>query len=247
MPFTGDAPVEIAMKHLSAIPEPPSKLRSDVPHELDAVVMRALAKDPDERFDSAEEMDADLARVARGLAVSQADRGGDDAGAGGAGDAAATMVTRPRRRRRRRRLSTGRRTRTTRSGPRRRSVWPWILGLLALAIAGGTGYLLYDRIQEQLNENRPVTVVDVGQIQANAREAAARGAGVPGPHGRAAPNKAVAIGAVIAQDPAGGEPRRRRASTVTSVVSTGMPKSTVPEVRGLSQTDAIAAAAPGRA
>src|SRR2546427_7834974 len=36
VPFTGDTPVEIAMKHLSQIPEPPSKLRPDVPHDLDA-------------------------------------------------------------------------------------------------------------------------------------------------------------------------------------------------------------------
>src|SRR5207302_4030457 len=44
VPFTGDTPVEIAMKHLSQVPEPPSSLRSEVPHDLDAVVMRALAK-----------------------------------------------------------------------------------------------------------------------------------------------------------------------------------------------------------
>src|SRR2546425_2298735 len=69
VPFTGDAPVEIAMKHLSAIPEPPSKIRPGVPHDLDAVVMRALAKEPEQRYGSAEEMDADLARVARGVAV----------------------------------------------------------------------------------------------------------------------------------------------------------------------------------
>ena len=49
VPFTGDTPVEIAMKHLSQVPEPPSKLRADVPHDLDAVVMRSLAKDPDQR------------------------------------------------------------------------------------------------------------------------------------------------------------------------------------------------------
>src|SRR5438445_12849571 len=44
VPYTGDAPVEIAMKHLTAVPDPPSKLRPDVPHDLDAIVMRALAK-----------------------------------------------------------------------------------------------------------------------------------------------------------------------------------------------------------
>src|SRR6184192_1832404 len=71
VPYTGDAPVEIAMKHLTAVPDPLSKLRPDVPHDLDAIVMRALAKDPDQRYGSAEEMDADLARVARGVAVSQ--------------------------------------------------------------------------------------------------------------------------------------------------------------------------------
>src|SRR5438876_506973 len=71
VPYTGDAPVEIAMKHLTAVPDPPSKLRPDVPHDLDAIVMRALAKDPEQRYGSAEEMDADLARVARGVAVSQ--------------------------------------------------------------------------------------------------------------------------------------------------------------------------------
>src|SRR5580765_2887660 len=49
VPFTGDTPVEIAMKHLSAIPEPRSELRAEVPHDLDAIVMRALAKDPEQR------------------------------------------------------------------------------------------------------------------------------------------------------------------------------------------------------
>src|ERR687885_1906693 len=62
VPFTGDSPVEIAMKHLSKVPDPPSRRRPDVPRDLDLVVMRALAKDPEERYQSADEMDADLAR-----------------------------------------------------------------------------------------------------------------------------------------------------------------------------------------
>src|SRR5213596_2151749 len=72
VPFSGDTPVEIAMKHLSAVPEPPSAKRAEIPRDLDLVVLRALGKDPAERYQSAEEMDADLARVQNGGAVSPA-------------------------------------------------------------------------------------------------------------------------------------------------------------------------------
>src|SRR5213082_843739 len=70
VPFTGDTPLEIAMKHLSEVPVPPSELRDEVPEDIDMVTLRALAKDPEDRYQTAEEMDADLARVARGLGVS---------------------------------------------------------------------------------------------------------------------------------------------------------------------------------
>ena len=66
VPFTGDTPVEIAMKHLSEIPEPPSELRPEIPPDLDLVVLRALAKEPADRYQSAVAMDADLETVARG-------------------------------------------------------------------------------------------------------------------------------------------------------------------------------------
>ncbi|HEU5244879.1 MAG TPA: Stk1 family PASTA domain-containing Ser/Thr kinase, partial [Gaiellaceae bacterium] len=69
-PFDGETPVEIAMKHLSTAPKPPSKLRPEIPPELDMVVLRALAKNPDDRYQSADEMEADLERVARGATVS---------------------------------------------------------------------------------------------------------------------------------------------------------------------------------
>src|SRR2546421_200406 len=71
VPFTGDTPVEIAMKHISETPAPPSSVRPDVPHDLDLVVTRALAKDPADRYQSAEEMDADLERVLRGAAIAR--------------------------------------------------------------------------------------------------------------------------------------------------------------------------------
>ena len=113
------------------MPEPPSKLRPEVPHDLDAVVMRALAKDPDQRYDSAEEMDADLARVARGVAVSpKTEEAMTQVLSGAAAAAAATMVDAPAHASTAAaRLPAARPPPTTRSRPRRRSVWPWLLGL----------------------------------------------------------------------------------------------------------------------
>ena len=66
VPFTGETPVEIAMKHLSQTPEAPSARRPDIPHDLDLVVLRALAKEPAERYRTAAELDRDLELVARG-------------------------------------------------------------------------------------------------------------------------------------------------------------------------------------
>src|SRR6478672_140176 len=79
-PFEGDTPVEVAMKHLSNAPKPPSELRKDIPPELDMVVLRALAKDPNDRYQSADEMEGDLDRVARGHAGRVHGRDHDRAG-----------------------------------------------------------------------------------------------------------------------------------------------------------------------
>src|ERR671924_1021696 len=96
VPFTGDTPVEIAMKHLSKVPEPPSSNRPDLPAALDQVVLRALAKDPEDRYGSAEEMDAELARVADGLPASTETAEAATAVLAGAGvtDTAQTAIAR---------------------------------------------------------------------------------------------------------------------------------------------------------
>ncbi len=70
VPFNGETPVEIAMKHLSQVPAPPSSHRPEIPRDLDYVALRALAKDPADRYHSAEEMDSDLERIGRGIGVS---------------------------------------------------------------------------------------------------------------------------------------------------------------------------------
>src|SRR5918997_681828 len=63
VPFTGDSAIEIAMKHLNDWPKPPSKLRPEIPEEIDHIVLRALAKAPEDRYQSAEEFIEDLERV----------------------------------------------------------------------------------------------------------------------------------------------------------------------------------------
>jgi serine/threonine protein kinase len=55
-PFSGENAIAVGFAHLSEMPPPPRKIRSDVPVELDAVIMRALAKEPSERPRSAVEI-----------------------------------------------------------------------------------------------------------------------------------------------------------------------------------------------
>ena len=68
-PFTGDTPVAIAYKQVNETPVPPSAHNPDVPPRLDAVVMKCLAKNPANRYQTAEELSADLERVKQGQDV----------------------------------------------------------------------------------------------------------------------------------------------------------------------------------
>jgi serine/threonine-protein kinase len=63
VPFDGEAPISIAIKQINEPPVPPGQLRPGVPPALEAVVMRALEKDPARRFQSAEEFIAALERA----------------------------------------------------------------------------------------------------------------------------------------------------------------------------------------
>ena len=65
-PFTGDSPMAIAYKQVNATPEAPSSVNPDVPPELDAVVMRALSKNPANRYQTGQEFADDLERARTG-------------------------------------------------------------------------------------------------------------------------------------------------------------------------------------
>ncbi|MPY58176.1 serine/threonine protein kinase [Streptomyces spongiae] len=55
-PFVGETPLSVVYQHVQDIPVPPSQVSDGAPPELDGLVMRSLAKEPDDRFQTAEEM-----------------------------------------------------------------------------------------------------------------------------------------------------------------------------------------------
>src|SRR5689334_9781221 len=69
-PFVGDNPVSVAYQHVREDPRPPSTSNRDVTPDIDAVVLKALAKNPLNRYQSAGEMRADVMRAAAGRPVS---------------------------------------------------------------------------------------------------------------------------------------------------------------------------------
>jgi eukaryotic-like serine/threonine-protein kinase len=238
VPFSGDTPVEIAMKHLSSVPEPPSTKRADVPRDLDLVVMRALAKDPSERYQSAEEMDADLRRINRGMAISPVTE-----------EAATAIIARP---------PTAVTDITTRTPqpptpyappaayydyeePPRRAIWPWIVALLFVVAALVGGYFLYSQIQDQLSGSETVAVGNYVGIREADVVPMIRGKGLK-PNIVRQPNadKQFPETYVFQQTPKPGEHIPKN-NYVTIYVSTGPPKTEVPSVVGKQLDDALAA------
>jgi len=238
-PFEGETPVEIAMKHLSNTPQPPSKLRPDVPPELDMVVMRALAKNPNDRYQSADEMEGDLDRVARGARVAPAtvDTATQvmrTAAVVAAADATqATMIAPPP---------------ATSSVPpptmiededfdtgRDRPFWPWLVAAGFVIAALVAGFFVWQELSGSAVQE-PVGLY-TGQPVAQAQqqiEAAHLVAVV-----KKGPNERYKAGIVFKQDPSAGS-KVDKGGTVTIWSSTGPPKVKVPDVKGQQWTTAEA-------
>ncbi|NLW07493.1 MAG: Stk1 family PASTA domain-containing Ser/Thr kinase [Clostridia bacterium] len=67
LPFQGDTPVAVAIKHLQELPRPLREINPDVPPVVERIVMRTLEKDPDRRYQSAVALHAELETVKRVL------------------------------------------------------------------------------------------------------------------------------------------------------------------------------------
>ncbi len=231
-PFTGDSPVAIAYQHVRENPIPPSRIDPDIPLWADAIVLKAMAKNPADRYQSAAEMRADLQRAASGMPIAAPTRVdvyaprtrmmGQDMMAAGATTAIPPVDYDDYEDRY---GASGRR----RGGGRR---WiPWVLGLvLVLGVVGGAAYYL-------LGSGKTGTSIPLVQgmpvAQAKAQITAA--------HLRwqvnNEPSSSVQSGNVISTNPAEGTNVATN-TLVTLNVSTGPQKVTVPGVVGEQNTQA---------
>src|SRR5581483_5783108 len=56
VPFTAESPVAVSLKHIQTMPTPPRDINSDIPESVEAVILKALAKDPNERYQETQEL-----------------------------------------------------------------------------------------------------------------------------------------------------------------------------------------------
>jgi serine/threonine-protein kinase len=231
VPFEGETAVAIAFKQVAAEPRPPSELNPQLPVGLDAVVLRALAKDPFQRYADAEELIAALMREremlpaltgAVPLAVGDGHHAGGDDGAptgaplllapaAGYGEVYPPVVEQDKRRRR----------------------WAWWLAgaLVAAAIAAAVLLLL-------LPAKGRLTVPNVTGQTEQAAAAELRHAGFL-PVTTPASSATVPSGLVIAQNPPAAT-ALRSGSHVTLMISSGPASAGIANVEGLAASQAVA-------
>jgi serine/threonine-protein kinase len=242
VPYSGDTPVEIAMKHLNETPRPPSARAPEIPADLDRIVLRALAKSPDDRYGSAEELDSDLARIEAGLPIARETADAATAVlAGLTSSGAPTQVLQPRR-------PVPPQTPPPRRPPpydpygagrpprRKRSIFPWILVIILLAAAAIAGWYVYQQVQDQLEESKPVPVPNVVGIRQQLAVQQIERVGLKAEVRRRADDEAPA-GEVVEQNPDAGT-RISKGETVVITVSTGVEQVVVPGVANLSLAEA---------
>jgi serine/threonine-protein kinase len=226
-PFTGDTPVAVAYKQVNETPAVPSSLNPDVPARLDAVVMKALSKNPSNRYQTADEFSADLARVIAGQEVEATPlmpAGGGDATQVISRPSSQTAVLPPP-------------EEPKGSG---RKVWLGILiGLLLFALLAGGGYLLVDSLTGDDSGGTVTVIVPnvVGETQAAAEaELEELGLEVDVRRREVDPDE-TEPGTVVAQDPRRDE-EVARGSTVTITVAVEPDTVVVPSLEGLTVSQA---------
>jgi serine/threonine protein kinase len=231
-PFRGESPVAVAYQHVSETPDAPSELNPDVSRALDAVVLRALAKDPFQRYQSAEQFRSALSAAVGGAAPSKRQLGALTTELYGANPRQAAETARSLRQ-----LSTDETMARTQSGPP--AAWIWT-GVAVLAVVIISLFFWIVTIQPQSDVPTTARVVPsvIGQTYEAANSALAE-ADLNAVR-RDEASDTVAEGSVVRTVPAAGV-GVTEGQDVTVYVSTGAETTPVPPLEGLSEADARAA------
>ncbi|MCW2666566.1 MAG: serine/threonine protein kinase [Frankiales bacterium] len=216
-PFTGDSPVSVAYQHVREDPLPPSTYDTTLPPDVDAVVLKAMAKNPANRYQSAAEMREDLLRAAAGAPVEATPVLAPDAVASLRGSTV-LVPARP-------------------AGPStlRRNVVYGGFGLLLLAIVVALAALVRGLLVNDTGVVTAPELVGLTQVEAT-RELAALGLRIGEVSVQFRNDKPA--GTVIGQKPQEGIVVDQEGGTVNLTISRGIELGRVPQVVGSSHEDA---------
>lgn len=252
-PFKGDSAVSVAYQHVSKNPPLPSSITPDIPSGLDAVVMKAMAKDPNQRYSSAKQMRDDILAAVSGRAVAAppAVVGADDSTqAMSAVSPEATAVF------------TASQPRPDWQNPNVGPISPfpaypskeelepkpskmkWVWGIiiaLIIILGAATVYIMFfqgsssNQVQTQDQVSVPVNMEGLSKTEV---ADLLKQAGLVMQVGEPAYSDTVTKDTLISSNPKGGT-KVNKGSTVVVVFSAGPKENVVPDVAGLSQDDAI--------
>ena len=239
LPFDGENPVSIAMKHVHDLPPVPRSINPLIPENLEAVILRALGKRPVDRYLTAQAMLDDLRRVQEGQPVVAPSGFAEEvtrvmtpaaaAAAGAAGMAQPTQV------RRRPPDLPAPIIQSEEEPGRPRSAWPWILVIiLILALAGGAYVILSNWSTAGADLGTVPGVVGLSQADAIATIEAA---GFKSEKEGEQPSADVAEGDVARQDP-DENTKLEKGKTISIWISSGEGKVDVPSVVGMTEVQA---------
>ncbi|GAA1703371.1 Stk1 family PASTA domain-containing Ser/Thr kinase [Microbacterium sediminicola] len=232
-PFRGDSAVAVAYQHVSETPENPSELIESLPRSLDVVVLRALAKDPYQRYQDAASFRAALTHALTGKAPTRRQLGTLTSELYGPNPRQAQETARSLRQ-----LSSDTTMRRTQSGPPAAWIWAGVAILAVLLISVLFWVLTLPRGDDPVPSNARIVPDLTGMTYERASEELLAEDLVPVQVER--PSSEVAEGNVIRTDPVAGTSVGIQ-HEITVYVSMGQEMSTVPTVVGLSQDAASAA------
>ncbi|SBS72820.1 Stk1 family PASTA domain-containing Ser/Thr kinase [uncultured Microbacterium sp.] len=231
-PFRGETPVAVAYQHVSEAPLPPSEIVETIPRSLDAIVLRALAKDPFQRFQDAASFREALDAAVDGRSPSKRDVGHLTSELYGANPRQAAETARSLRQ-----LSTDTTMRRTQAGPPVAWIWTGV-AVLAVLLISVLIWVMTIRPGAQMPANARIVpdLVDMSwdrasEILTKEDLEAVR---------LEESSDAIAEGNVIRTDPTTGT-SVAVGQKVRVYVSTGQEMATVPPLQGLTRTEATAA------